>query len=299
MPPMFKDETYLAVLRMLEDTQIKYVPEGKKPGSESYIRYSKYSQAKTVAEALELGSKPQDLCNDLEKEIMKVVGGPLRDEPLDYDSIDKSVLTPTDRAISTFRVKPKLLRNKEIAANLGTEDQQSVTPRTRRWKAKESDHKDISAAAAPLAGGEAKQLRSKGVATSPGKSGETKQLTSKDTAASPGESGEVKQLRHKEAGSKPGILGEVKQSQSQDIAVNPEDASKPCKERRGHHWNETPETKLRRQAANKLAETFLAEAGNKITDDHALSVLRQWVFTKSRLRGNIHADGKSTMLSDS
>lgn len=271
MPPMFKDETYLAVLRMLGDTQIKYVPEGKKPGTESYIRYSKYSQAKTVAEALELGSKPQDLCNDLEKEIMKVVGGPLRDEPLDYDSIDKNVLTPTDRAISTFRVKAKLLRNKEISSNLGTEDLPSVGPRTRSRKAKEPDHKDSSATAAPLAGGEAKQLRSKSVATSPGKSGETKQPMSNDAAASPGDSG-------KEPHSKPGEW-----------------------EHRGHHWSETPEAQSRRQAANELAETFLAEAeaGNKITDDHAFRVLKQWVFAKSRLRMNIHAYGKSTMLSDS
>jgi len=69
----------------------------------SYDRYLKYSQGKTVGEALALGSLPLDLVNDLEKKILKRVGGPIRDKPLNLlEETDTSNLTKTDMIIARW-----------------------------------------------------------------------------------------------------------------------------------------------------------------------------------------------------
>jgi len=99
----YKPESYSEVLRWLEDTEIEYVPHGKKAGTKSYDRYEKYSQAKTVAAALEFGSKPLDLVHDFEKRLLKRVAGPVRDEPLNLIAVeDTTTLTKTDLIIGAF-----------------------------------------------------------------------------------------------------------------------------------------------------------------------------------------------------
>ncbi|CAJ1340942.1 unnamed protein product, partial [Effrenium voratum] len=59
--------------------------------------YEKYAKAKTVGEALKLGSYPIDWCFDYEHGFIKVTGGKIRDEPLDNSKVvDKSQLTDVD-----------------------------------------------------------------------------------------------------------------------------------------------------------------------------------------------------------
>merc|ERR1719356_254723 len=83
----FKDETYSIITCWTASTRIKYRPHAKRPGSKSHIRYEKYSNAKTVGEALEYGSYPADWCWDYERGFIKVVGGFVRDFPLDGNQI--------------------------------------------------------------------------------------------------------------------------------------------------------------------------------------------------------------------
>jgi len=94
------------VLRWVEDSQLEFVPEGKRPGTKSYDRYCKYSQGKNVGEVLELSAKPEDLLNDYEKGLIKYVGGPIRDVPLDLDKIeDTSSLTKTDLTLARWNYR--------------------------------------------------------------------------------------------------------------------------------------------------------------------------------------------------
>mmetsp|Transcript_124233 Transcript_124233/g.247551 ORF Transcript_124233/g.247551 Transcript_124233/m.247551 type:complete len:510 (+) Transcript_124233:70-1599(+) len=98
---MDKKETLLAMLHWTAETQVEYVPSGKRPGTASYERYEKYSKAKTVDEALTLGSRPEDLLNDFQKKIMKVTGGVQREKPLDpLEAIEAP--TATDKALIKF-----------------------------------------------------------------------------------------------------------------------------------------------------------------------------------------------------
>jgi len=99
----YQERSYAEVLRWMENTEIKYVPHGKKPGTKSYVRYERYSQAKTVAECLEFGSKPEDLLNDFEKGLLKRTGGPVREKPLNMLQVeDHSTLTKTDLSLARF-----------------------------------------------------------------------------------------------------------------------------------------------------------------------------------------------------
>jgi len=99
MPEMEKKEALQSILRWTSETQVEYTPEGKRPGTASYERYEKYSKAKTVDEALSLGSKPVDLVNDFQKRILKVTGGVLREKPLEAS---EEASTETDRALIRF-----------------------------------------------------------------------------------------------------------------------------------------------------------------------------------------------------
>jgi len=99
MPDMEKKEALQAILCWTSETQVEYTPDGKRPGTASYKRYEKYSKAKTVDEALALGSKPDDLLGDFRKQILKVTGGVLREKQLEA-SEDAS--TETDRALIKF-----------------------------------------------------------------------------------------------------------------------------------------------------------------------------------------------------
>jgi hypothetical protein len=62
-----------------ENTKIQYAPNRK--SGKSFIRYGKYMKAKTVGEALKLGSYGLDLLFDYEKKLLWSVGGPKRERP--------------------------------------------------------------------------------------------------------------------------------------------------------------------------------------------------------------------------
>merc|ERR1719432_175225 len=95
----------MTITRWTADTQIRYRPHAKAPGSKSHVRYEKYSKARTVKEALKLGSWPGDWCWDYERGFIKV-RGPVRDEPIDaVNTFDYHSLTDVDRAIYNYAVK--------------------------------------------------------------------------------------------------------------------------------------------------------------------------------------------------
>lgn len=108
----YKDETYVYVTRWTADTLIAYRPHAKAPGSKSHLRYESYSKAKTVGEALRLGSYPQDWCWDYERGFLRVLGGQMRDEPLDIAKGEESNITDVDLAINTWYTR-------ELAKKLG------------------------------------------------------------------------------------------------------------------------------------------------------------------------------------
>mmetsp|Transcript_26127 Transcript_26127/g.56651 ORF Transcript_26127/g.56651 Transcript_26127/m.56651 type:complete len:570 (-) Transcript_26127:238-1947(-) len=95
----YRDETYEITTRWMAETKISYRPHAKAPGSKSHIRYEKYSKAKTVGQALKLGSWPADWCWDYERGFIKV-HGPVRIEPLDSSKItNEDETTDVDKAI--------------------------------------------------------------------------------------------------------------------------------------------------------------------------------------------------------
>jgi len=100
MPP-HRVESYAEVLRWHDSTEINYTLNAKKDRIKPFNRYKRYAGAKTVAQALELGSKPLDLVEDFETGILKRVGGPYRDDPLDILAMeDNTSLTETDPILS-------------------------------------------------------------------------------------------------------------------------------------------------------------------------------------------------------
>merc|ERR1712217_643572 len=94
------DESSIRVVACwTESTLIEYGQNGKKLGTKSHERYERYSKARTVGEALALGSKAQDLLFDHEKGMLRAVGGKVRETPLGetgYASLG-GVLTRTDK----------------------------------------------------------------------------------------------------------------------------------------------------------------------------------------------------------
>lgn len=108
----FRDETYSLVTCWTENTRIQYRPHAKSPGSKSHLRYERYSLAKTVGEALKLGSYPADWCWDYERGFIKVLGGHIRDEPIDLSKVDAGELSNVDKAINTWY-------KRELAKKLG------------------------------------------------------------------------------------------------------------------------------------------------------------------------------------
>jgi len=108
----YRDETYTVVTRWSEETRISYRPHAKSPGTKSHVRYENYSKARTVGEALELGSFPADWCWDYERGFIRV-HGPVRDEPIDMSKVmDESTLTKVDMIIHKWY-------RRELAKNLG------------------------------------------------------------------------------------------------------------------------------------------------------------------------------------
>jgi hypothetical protein len=97
----YRDETFEIVTRWKADTKIAYRQHAKAPGTKSHVRYEKYQKAKTVGEALRLGSWPADWCWDYERGFIKVLGN-VRDEPVDITSVTDEAIhkfTDVDRAV--------------------------------------------------------------------------------------------------------------------------------------------------------------------------------------------------------
>jgi hypothetical protein len=65
------------------DTKLKFKVNGKRAGTASYDRYAKYSQGKTLREALENGLDVPDLINDFKVGLIEDLGGPYRKEEID------------------------------------------------------------------------------------------------------------------------------------------------------------------------------------------------------------------------
>merc|ERR1712176_76646 len=82
-----------------------YRPHAKAPGSKSHVRYEKYSRARTVKEALALGSWPADWCWDYERGFIKVVGGRMRDEPIDASETLYEDLSQVDAILARWFIR--------------------------------------------------------------------------------------------------------------------------------------------------------------------------------------------------
>jgi len=96
----YRDQTYMIVTRWTEKTRVQYRPHAKAPGSKSHVRYEKYAKAKSIGEALKLGSYPLDWCFDYEHGFIKVLGGEIRDEPIDPTRVeDMNKLTDVDHCL--------------------------------------------------------------------------------------------------------------------------------------------------------------------------------------------------------
>lgn len=126
MPCTYKAETYEVVLRWTEKTRVKYSPNPKTEGSKSKVRYEKYAKAKTVGEALALGSYRLDLLFDYEHGYIKVLGGPTRKEPLDMIDRNKT-WTKTDVVMATMHGQWKAwTKTFQVAEKFGT-DRRNLT----------------------------------------------------------------------------------------------------------------------------------------------------------------------------
>merc|ERR1719232_1050541 len=97
----FKVETYAAVANFQPGTRIKYGPNPKLPSSKSFARYAGYCKAKTVGEALKLGSYPADLLYELERNDYKVLGG-VRSEAREVAAIGRAAFDRAAKVISSF-----------------------------------------------------------------------------------------------------------------------------------------------------------------------------------------------------
>jgi len=71
----FSVSTFQTVSSFRPGTKIKYGPNPKQPGSKSFTRYAGYEKAKTVGEALKMGTKLADLCWELTRGHYKILGG--------------------------------------------------------------------------------------------------------------------------------------------------------------------------------------------------------------------------------
>lgn len=145
----YRDKTYEIVTRWRTETKISYRPHAKKPGSKSHIRYEKYGKAKTVGEALKLGSYPIDWCYDYEHGFIKV-SGPVREEPMDPSKLQgTATLTDVDRTIiQWFRrelAKRYNLDIKDLASEKGSGE--TIVMRAHRLVANRKSEEFLKAAA--------------------------------------------------------------------------------------------------------------------------------------------------------
>jgi len=99
MPCTYSEVAYGEVMTWTAETLIQYAPNKKR--GKSFDRYGKYMQAKTVEEALELGSIGLDLLFDFEKGLVWSVGGPKREKPPDSEEVRQAEApTLADRTLS-------------------------------------------------------------------------------------------------------------------------------------------------------------------------------------------------------
>ena len=91
----YLSETYAEVTRWAGDTCIEYSKRSGNEASKRMAKYQKYSAAKTVEEALSLGSSSEDLIDDYQRGFLKRVGGAIRDQPL-------GALSETERKAQTL-----------------------------------------------------------------------------------------------------------------------------------------------------------------------------------------------------
>lgn len=108
MPVTYCDRAYEEVMSWTANTKISYAPNRK--SGKSFHRYAKYMKAKTVAEALKLGTYGLDLLFDFEKGLLKSTGGPKRECPPDVSKHNKEELKTmckTDLLLGKMYVKWK------------------------------------------------------------------------------------------------------------------------------------------------------------------------------------------------
>ena len=97
----FKHTTYESVGSFTSQTLIKYVPNGKRAGTKSAERYNVYAEAKTIEQALSLGSRVADLLNDFEKGLLRPVGR-LREPGEDVSAEQFAALSQLDQRLYNF-----------------------------------------------------------------------------------------------------------------------------------------------------------------------------------------------------
>lgn len=107
-----KPETYRELCLWSCDTQIEYDPNGKPESShgKSAARYRVYAAARTVGEAIALGSGVQDLLYDFEKGLVRRTGGPRRAQPLDPTQNDLASLSKIDRILAKWGCRKAMIR---------------------------------------------------------------------------------------------------------------------------------------------------------------------------------------------
>ena len=102
----FKHTTYESVGSFTSQTLIKYVPNGKRAGTKSAERYNVYEKAKTIEQALPLGSRVADLSNDFEKGLLRPVGR-LRKPGKDASAEQFAALSKLDQRLYNFARKAR------------------------------------------------------------------------------------------------------------------------------------------------------------------------------------------------
>ena len=96
----FKQSTYAGVGCFSAKTLIEYVPNGKRAGTKSALRYNVYAEAKTVEQSLSLGSRVSDFLNDFEKGLLRPVGGLVRREEVSAEEF--ATMSKLDRTLYNF-----------------------------------------------------------------------------------------------------------------------------------------------------------------------------------------------------
>mmetsp|Transcript_1484 Transcript_1484/g.4427 ORF Transcript_1484/g.4427 Transcript_1484/m.4427 type:complete len:533 (+) Transcript_1484:66-1664(+) len=120
MPPVYKDSTYKAAALWCEDTAIAYGENRKRNPSKSYDRYEGYRRAKTLGEALKMGSKWQDLFFDYEHGMLNIAGPPFRPTPLDLTKVLPANATDFEREMAKSVGRAALTKRTEtLAERLG------------------------------------------------------------------------------------------------------------------------------------------------------------------------------------